>query len=381
MAEIDPHYDPEEPQDDDLDAVLSTVAAQGEGEILVKFYKFDKGRGNWIFDAHAVDMPDIMNRIKEEYGGGDYEAVVRRGNRIATRKRFSIMVATKPKPEPQQSSEMMVVIQGMKELVQGMSAGFTQLGQLIVESRQQPPQPHQSPVAALTEMATLMSTMQSMMPKPVQVDPTAQLKATLEMASMLAENMNGGPAEMSPGQVLSKLASDMAPVLTAVLNRPARIPSPKAARQPQPKPATLPQPAPTAPPAPVMQSTNQQGNDPNMLIKLTMKPQIVKILAYANKGITPEEMAPHVIDAIPDAYFDKFGDFVMTESCVSEMIAMVPEAATKRDWFNKLRLEMIRHLTAPEEETIIDDNSNTGLGNDTDDSTAIRDSFGGGGNP
>jgi len=359
--------------DDDfgeLEAVLSTIAAEGDKAVVARIYRLKGGERVFLFKALPSDMENLHEMLRDDYGGGKFEAFIYRGNHIAKRKTFSIEPPKKSESAPRESNEMQVILQGMNQL----GSAITELGRMMVEIRQAPPLPQTSPLSSMKELAELMATMQGMMPKPAQVDPMAQFKQTMELAQIFAENMNGGPAEVTPGQALMKLTEQLTPVLVNLtapkttapaMQRSNAIPG---AVMPKPTPAH-PRPVVTTPSATPVQPTK---SDPNMLIKMAMKPQIEKILAFANQGVTPEEMAPHVIDAVPEAYFEKFGDFMFSETCVDEMIAMVPAAATKREWFNELRAKICAELTPQDPETIIDSSLDSGLVEDDNDNGAIE---------
>lgn len=356
--ELEQSYEPEEPQDEDLEAVLSTVAAEGEGAILVQISKIDKGRAAWIFNAHPVDMPNLMERIRDEYGTGDYEAVIRRGNRIARRKRFSLLVPVPKKEEPRQNNEMTVVLQGM----QALAAGLADLGKLIVETRQQAIQPVSQFEMMQQNLAMMLQMKQLFDSGSVKVDPTEQFLKGIEFAKEIAGETLGEKSDPTPGQVLANLADKLAPVLVNLTTPKPATPQPMRvtpqASQP-PKTVTAPKPAPVGQPIPQPVPQPKQG-DPNMLMKMALKNPVARLVQLASGGAIAKDCAIPVLEQVPDSYIDMFADFLEKPDVIQQLISIDPAVNNHIPWFNELVTEMRDQLTFIDDDPTIS-GSETGI--------------------
>lgn len=337
--EIEQHYEPEEPQDEDLEAVLSTVAAEGEGAILVQISKIDKGRAAWIFNAHPVDMPHLMERIRDEYGSGDYEAVIRRGNRIARRKRFSLLVPAKPiREEPKTNNEMQVVLQGMNQL----GSAITELGKLIVaaQTHATPPAPQMDQFAMMQQTIGMMGAIKSLFDSNMpRNDPMEGFLKGIEFAKELAIGENGGE-EPSAGKILLDMSKQLVPLAAGMMERGASQPAIQSARIPA-QMAAMPAP-------PGVQAVTQSAKEPqnvNIFVKTAIKGQVDKLIQLAQFDADPTICAQKVIEGVPVAYRQNFAEFIMAPDAIEQLVAMNPNVNAFREWFEMLREDILVILT------------------------------------
>lgn len=357
----------------ELSNVLDTLAAEGDKEIAIRLYRLKAGKRAFLFRCLPSDMETLHESLRDDYMGGDFEAFVYQGGKLVKRKLLCIEPPPKQKEVPQNSGSMEIqaVMQGLNTL----GSAVAKLGELIVESRQVPvPTPQLSQYEMMQQNLSMMLQMKQLFDTNTpRVDPTENFLKGIEFAKEIAGEALGEKSDPTPGAVLMTLADKLAPTLTELF----KAQQMGAANRPvaKPRPANLPKPA----PSPVTESSPQPEKAPSM-IAVMLRPHINTLIQYAEAGVLPADVALSILEAVPEIYFDKFGDFIFSDTCVDEMIAANPKATVHREWFAALRLEMQKLLTDDTEETSLQENMQPGLDHEQNNGNLDGDPIGGSGN-
>lgn len=379
MSEIDNGFVGENFEDeDDMQGVLASIAAEGDAAVSMKVYRMRGGKREWLFDALPSEAETMQETLRDSYGGGDFEVMIRKGNRIAKRKQLFIAAPLKRETDRQKSPDAdmaAVMLQGFN----GLAAGISELGKLLIQTQQsQMLAPAKSPQDQLQETLNLMVTMKSVFDTGTKADPMEQFLKGINFAKEIAIE-NDPDNEPSAGKVLMSLADKLAPVLEATLSAPKMpdirrmnpTPAIQARSQPQPQPQR---------PKPQQPTTQPQGNDMNVMMKMAIKNQLAQLVKFASVERDPVIYSTVVLDSIPDAYFEQFAEFICKPQAVEELAKIDPAVNSYREWFNELHKNIVDQLTTSEDGDMVDITEDTGIeqihGTNPNDSATDGDSIG-----
>lgn len=194
----------------DLDMELNSIFSEFGGddtidEYEIRVYRVQPGKGSlgYLFACLPSELP-ILDKLRDQYGGGDFEIRVLKNKKIFKRRKCVIEEPkNKPAPTANTTSEILMVVQTMNN-------GFTKLGELIAS--QQNAGQNISPMAMQSEMLQNMVAMKDFLggnEKP-QESPLAVFKQMVEIQKTIGGVEGGGGFSDSllsiANQVLPKLA-------------------------------------------------------------------------------------------------------------------------------------------------------------------------------
>jgi len=307
--------------DEQLDHIISELSADDNSvEYTMKVFRPQAGKGKmgYLFTCSYTELP-ILDRLRDEYGGGDFEVRIFRGGKIHRRR--TCIVEPPPKklnPPPQAPMEM-------NAMANAMSQGFERLGTLLVSQQNQ----NTGMKDALENMVLMKQVMGTPEPPP---DPLSQLKGLLEIQQMVGGNNTDGGAETNVNDVLLSMAETVLPKLAEAAT--TETPLKTVSESP-----TLPIPLQDIPP-----ETEKGKANP-------MKMHLVFLSMQAKRKGDPMVYAQMVLDHTPDDKLDDLIDFMEHDNCLEDMTQIHSDVANYKEWFIKLS-KCILSLVEENEETI-----------------------------
>lgn len=345
MAEIDEVFGAETSieDDDDMQSVLASIAGEGDAAVSMKVYRMRGGKREWLFDALPSEAETMQETLRDSYGGGDFEVMIRKGNRIAKRKQLFIAAPLK-RETPAQKSEASEMASVMMQGFNGLAQGIAELGKLMVTQQQAAP----ATISAqdqLQQTLNLMVTMKSVFDTGTKQDPMEQFLKGINFAKEIAIE-NDPDNDPSPGKVLMGLADKLAPVLGQIVSTPKMPDIPRQRLAPAsggpiamaPKPGAQPTPQPT-------QQTQPKENDMNFMVKNAIKNQLSQLVNFAEADRDPYIYSTVVLDSVPDAFFEQFAGFMGAPDAVDQLAALDPRVNENRAWFVSLHENIVQQLT------------------------------------
>ena len=323
----------------DIDSQMNRIFEEFGGDptdtefnIHVKRVMPGRGELEHCFSCLPHELP-ITDRIKNEWGPGEYSVWIYKDKKIWKRRKMNIAKALdKPVQHNDLSSGG-----GLKDILSAMQANqerqWQQMQDLMLRQNQQPNQMDQ-----MTNMLNMMALMKQVMGEPAK--PQDPMK-TIELAKSLAEMMGDSGDKSSLDRLIEQAL-------------PALIEGAKQAPNQQLQPTLHPQLQPQVqikhnpisvpiPPDPPNQSTitTQKEENPEMMITAMVKSKLPELINWASQEKDPELYAEFVLDNIPDMFLDKYCDFVKSDDCLQQLIAIDKNVNKYTDWFTHFRLASI----------------------------------------
>lgn len=305
----------------------------GSGDAIVNVYRQISGANNiaFLFKTTPTEMRggEIMEKLRDEYGSGDYRVHIRADNRIVGNKGFSVERAEKPEPVAPRdnSSDMMaMVLAQMNNQQTLMVEAIRAFGE--AQKAHQPPAPV-DPVAMQAGMINALVALKGLATDngdPQRKDPVEMLIQGIT----LARELQPRDTETNSNDLLLEGIKHFGPVI-AQASHSGMIPG-------MPRPSGAPQLGP--PPAEGQPSPEQKV----LFEKQLLKTQLGFLVKNAMEGRNPELYAELLIDQVGEK---KVLEFIGQPEAMDKLIALVPEVESVRPWFERLRV-CILELTAPE---------------------------------
>lgn len=282
----------------------------------------------------------LLSKLRDEYGSGTYRLQARDSNGGLKFNRAVEVEATKKAPTgaPETTTDL---LKGFSEML----AASQERTEALIAKFREPAKPGTDPAAMMAQTIALFTSMLGALTpifqgaKPAGGDFMGELQKFAAVKALLGDLAGGGDggsaAETNFYDLAGTTLKTIAPVLTAAMSGKIAVPGLN-----PPAPVTIPeasQPAPGAPAQPQPTAANVQ-----------LANQVKILLMQAKGGASPEDVAEMVLNATPEADYQRLYDFINRPTVVNEMVAVNPEVANHREFFDKLRACILADL-GPEE--------------------------------
>jgi hypothetical protein len=374
----------------DEDSLESELRDIQNGKVRVSRKSNKQGSpGGYLFTIGSDEMSldDLMDKIRREYGGGEYRLRVTRSNgAFAINRDVSIAepltpaVQVAPPVAPASDDRLASILMSMQEnnrllmdsMRQQQLAQAESMQTVFVEIIRAQAQREPSPAAAQqspTDMLAMMGMFKELFGSEKHADP---MKVFLQGVDF-AKKMTGGDGDDNP---VIEMLKTLAPPLLALAQQGAPMPRPPMVMQRAP---ALPQ-QPVAQPAPPVVDTNGRSNvqgdgGVSEMTELSGDQGSAGDLSVDDSEQLLElarQMAPYInvlttaatIDADPETYANMVLDMVQPEQVLAivgndqrygDLLAQIPGIEDLREWFDSLRACLVELL---KDEQQIDDGGN-----------------------
>ncbi len=368
------------------DKINQTIEQLGGTPDKVKMSVYCREPNNkwpWLFDTTLDDIPYLMEKLRDDFGGGHYDLRMFVDGRMRLRQGFDIKEPRKPKypgesqvPLPSPSISPTDVLGMIQEMQKQNLDQIRMLGEQLKASAAQP---SVSPMDMMSTMMTMMASMKDVMapPQPVQEreSPIAMLEQMLNLQqSLQAVTGDGGGLSSTAAwagvakEFLPKLAelgaasAQMEGLKSAQVERAkAKLNAPVSKPNPAHDPETGIGPRPVQPVQPVQPET-KDTDQVNFIIKQALR----RILPLAAKDSDIEVYANVILDqAELYGFADALHAFLKQENAMEKMVEIEPQTAEFIDWFAELRIAILEMYGFDETDDNLTGVENSGIG-DTD---------------
>lgn len=342
----------------DVDADLNSVTSEfgkdkNDVQLKIKLHRVleRKGEREWLFDILPSELP-IMDRVKEEYGGGKYEAAVFKNGKLFRKFNFNIANPRVNSVIKNSASEFanIVAMMGKQQETQ-----FAQLKELVLS--QKSPAQSFNMMEMMTGMVTLMVQMKNLMPSTGNSNNIDLLLKGMEIMKDFGGGGGGGETTMM--DVFKELIKS--PLLEKAIEGVSTV---------VPQSAIANNPVIKKPPS-ISQSSNHQSNNsqsnnsqpsqgnanmPN--VNPVIKGYVNQLIQKAERNSDPALYAAFILDNVPE---NLVKEYLMREDLMDFIISINPNAAKHSEWFNELKNELTEILLEDASENLTDN----GQSNDT----------------
>lgn len=304
---------------DDLDQELNSIFSEFGGddnldEYTIRVYRPQPGKGNvgYLFACLPAELP-ILDKLRDEYGGGDFEVRIIKNGKIFRRRKTIVEPPLKKPPAPPHNSTSELM-----HIVESMNNGFNRLGELMLEnsktSQSNPMNDQMQMLQNLVAMKELLGL--DNQPAVKQTAPLTQLKELLELQQLMGGNSGGG----SDGESILSLASNLLPKLAEIgkeeqaqktMELQMKLKNPRGRRRRR-----------------VTQKITE-GDNP-------MKMHLVFLTVQAKNDRDVPTYAHMVIDNTPQNKLNELRTFICGADALSEMIKVYPPVGDYVSWFTEL---------------------------------------------
>lgn len=310
-----------------LEGLLSEFS--GSGDAIVNVYRQIDGANNiaFLFKTTPTEMRggEIMEKLRDSYGSGDYRVHVREGHRIVGNKGFSVEAAA--------VAEVAAVKDNSSDMMAMMMAQMNNQQALMITAieafgnRTPPATP--DPAAQQLAMVQILATLKEIATPATPQNADDGVERLIQGIT-LAQKLGKGDGETNTSDILMEGLRQFAPAI-------AQATTQGLAAQGVPGAPGAPQ---LAPP-PQGEPTPEQAA---MFQQTLLRTQLKFLVKNAQEGRNPELYAELLLDQVGE---EKLLEFIGAPDAMDKLIALVPEVETVRPWFERMRV-VILELTAPE---------------------------------
>ena len=336
--------------DDELSKVDALVSEfRGVDDTSLSVFRQGVGKNNlaFLFSSTPDDMggSDIMEKCRDEYGGGDFRMHVRDNAGLVRNVGFSVE-APKEKPEPEKSeglgiAELMTIMQTSNDKMMMMFQS-TMAAMAEAFKGQQNNQPAFDPIAAQTAIIQSVATLKGLTEdKKPSKDPIDMLVQGVTLAKEIA----GKDGETNSSDILLEAIKQFAPTITTAASQ-AGAGNPQIPGAPQP---------PGDPQAEADAAREVQMN----MQKMVIKGQVDFLVNCAKANKDPELYAELLLDQVGP---DMAVSFVNQPDAMEKLAAINTEVLQYRIWFEELKRHILEMTAEDSDETEpTGDNGETGV--------------------
>jgi len=336
--------DEETPDELAIEGLISEFT--GGDNISVNVYRQGEGANNiaFLFKTTPQEMTggDIMERVRDKFGSGDYRVHFRDKERIVANRGFSVEAPTVPEaPTPGNSNmEMMTMMQGFLSSQQAM---FGQTMQAFAEAFKGGGNNQQTfdPIAAQASL------MQQLVALKGLSEPKDDSKSAVDMfvqGISLAKDLNPKDGDTNSSDIVLKALEVFGGPIAEAAKTGTLLA--QANRQDVAPGGTQP-PNSAQPPTPTGDATadaDAQKEYEMGLQKMMLVQQLNWLVKQATANKDPELYAELLLDQVGE---EKVLQFVGQENALDQLTALSPEVGNHREWFESLRAAIL-DLTAPD---------------------------------
>ena len=310
--------------DEQMDAIFADIGGTDDAaEFSIRVYRNQEGRGKlaYLFSCLPSELP-LLDRLRDDYSGGDFEVRVLKSNRIFRRRNVCV------EPPPKIKTPVVDPTHQISGIATVMSEGFVRLGELIVSQNNQRQDP-----TSMKDMVETMVLMKQLQPEvTAPINPLQQIKDIVAIQQSISGS--GNSSETNVNDVLLTLAENVLPKL-------AEAGLAKADEKT----------------VDVKKLENSSVVNPVIDSKTTsapekanpMKSHLVFLCFQASMKKDPALYAELVLDNTPDDKLDELVSFIGSDNAVDNLIALHPPVAKHKEWFLKLSEEIMKNVQVVEE--------------------------------
>lgn len=292
--------------ENDLDQELNSIFADFGGDDIVdeyeiRVYRVQPGKAalGYLFACLPSELP-ILDKLRDEYGGGDFEVRILKNKKIFRRRKTIVEPPVKKAIQPAAASSDLVAV------VQAMNTGFQKLGELISNNANSQ---QVSPVTLQGEILQNMLSMKELLGAGDNQRQESPIKMLAELVE-LQKSLGVGEGGASTADVLLSMANQVLPKLADMGQQESRLKTIAARRRGQKR----------------LRSTTDNP----------MKMHLVFLCAQAAAGRDPELYAQMVIDNTPADKVAELKSFIAGPDALTNMAAVHQGVLAHKDWFYAL---------------------------------------------
>ncbi|MDH5654195.1 MAG: hypothetical protein OEZ39_20250 [Gammaproteobacteria bacterium] len=283
------------------------------------------GKYESCFAATPAELP-IFERIRNEWGPGQYEIRIYKNNRIWKRPTFTIAAPlglkpaiAAPVPNDMSGLAQMLAEQNRRQM--------TELRELLVQ--RQPDTNHMESMSTMMALLVQMKDFVAPSAAPAATDPIKMLKDALQIKEMILGDEGSGNSTMDS---MLKLANNMLPTLAGLGGGASR----KQLTTPQPMPVKVRQlkPRKSAPqPQPIPPEVKE------------MKLGLIALCQGAKRNADPEPYAFMILDQFDP---EQIHHFIASDNALQNLAKIHKDVLNYPGWFEDLREIILNELAGDE---------------------------------
>lgn len=334
---------------------------EGDGSQTVFLYRKEAG-AQCLLDRYTIDpetMPtveDFQFAVKEQHGGGVYEASVRTpGGQMVKRIPFSLGGLPKRQVEPAQApaapaeSGTDKLIALMVQQQQQSEARMLAVLEKIAQRPEPAPEPKVDPFEMLERAANLLGKTGATPPVPKTL--LEQMLEVKQVGELMGLGSGGGGTDTGWGSLATMITPLAEMMKESTVND--RLKLQLALSRQKPPATTQPAALPAKPAAPAPAAS------PFSALLTGFAPVLPQLVEAAKAGHAAAEVAGHLMQIVPTADRAALRMFLDREEALADMTAMAPDIENHFEWFAELANALIeqidggadaagtRHTTAP----------------------------------
>lgn len=325
----------------DVDRVQSMLQlASGAGKASVKIYKIENGKSIFCDSYQPSEFEDgDFSMIRNAFGAGMFRVMLY-GNHpesgaFGIISRVDVTLAENKTPQAAQSGRGDPAIM---EMMTTLARGQQAMLDALMQSRNVPAR---DPMAEMTQMLTMMTTMRSAM----GMDHKPPEKSSISEIMEAVREMRAVAQEITPGDADPSMLSMLPQVLDIIKT--------SAQGQPPAQPVALPSvqlpaaldrataPA-NAPPPSSIPPENPEMVNPLEIIKL--RGHLQNLISMAKNGDPTQKGADLIFEKLPDDFID----VLELPNWFEALTAFAPDVAPFQTWFMQARDLALAMFDAPE---------------------------------
>jgi hypothetical protein len=302
--------------DSELDQVTSEFGKdKNDVQLKIKLHRVleRKGEREWLFDILPSELP-IMDRVKDEYGGGKYEASLFKNGKLFRKFNFNIAnprASFVPKSNSSDINTLVSLLNAQEE------KRFNQLKELMISNKPAPPF---NMMEMMTGMVALMVNMKNLLPSSVASNSSGDIELLLKGMEIMKEFSGGGEGkETNMMDIIKELIKS--PLLEKAIEGASAVVSniPTNAVNP-----ALAKPAADIPP----QTTGDSSMNP------IIKSYLNQLIKKAASNSDPELYAAFILDNVPES---TVREYLLRDDLMAVITSVNPQAAQYSEWFSELK--------------------------------------------
>lgn len=320
----DPAIDGASAADDDTDLSAYLLEAQEGADVQVSIYRVVNPGRRQAFLLHCNAFEFSRERLRDEFGGGDFRIYVKRDKKLVATKNLLIEPPRSAPVARQQSA----VAPELLHTLQSMQAAIEALAQRAAV----PPVDNEE--IFLRRLAMYKQILGGAESAPPAFDPMKQFEI-FQKGLEFAKQFAGEVSDKSNIDVLLESIRTFGKPIAALVLRGAQQKA--TAPRPQPRPAgaspaaQLSQQPPAQPPAPT------QGEDMNA-VNAMLTEQFAWLCDQAEANADPALYGDLILDQVPE---EQLRAFVTEGDAYQKVLALQPRVGLQEAWFR----ELLAHVT------------------------------------
>ena len=319
---------PSDVEDDEISAADALIdEIRGEEETTVNVYRIGAGRGKetFLYAASPEDITakDIMERCRDQHGGGDFKMVTRDANRIVKSARFSVEKAiagevVEKKSEGIGTTELLAIMQQNNTQVMAM---FQSTMTAFAEAFKGNQTPAFDPNAATKTIMESVAAMKSLTDAPKDTSGQDMVKMLVQGVE-LASKLTSKDGETNSYDFLAKMVDSLPALAEAAKNIPTMGAPGAPGGGPHMDPKT----------EESVKREHQQAQE-----KAMWKMNVGMLVAWAQQGRDPELYAELILDQMGR---ERVLEFISHPDALERLASYNNDVFTYRGWFLALKEEI-----------------------------------------